>query len=194
MLGGGRHLDRGLARGRGRRLGPRAGGHDRRQPRRSARRSPELSSRTAARVLRTGPVAAHTQGGAHGGRAVRERDPDAGLEAARQPRRRDVPRGVPDRAALPDLLDRRRPSGDVSSRARAASRSPARSTAARRGLGHGSRRASRRGSTGVRSSSRTAAWVDGILFPRRWPTATARSPSFGGWREYWEALDRGEVA
>jgi gamma-glutamylcyclotransferase (GGCT)/AIG2-like uncharacterized protein YtfP len=37
-------------------------------------------------------------------------------------------------------------------------------------------------------------WVDGILFPEAMTAGQREITSFGGWREYWEALERGEVA
>jgi gamma-glutamylcyclotransferase (GGCT)/AIG2-like uncharacterized protein YtfP len=37
-------------------------------------------------------------------------------------------------------------------------------------------------------------WVDGILFPEAMTVGQREITSFGGWREYWEALERGEVA
>ena len=37
-------------------------------------------------------------------------------------------------------------------------------------------------------------WVDGILFPEAMTAGHREITSFGGWREYAEALDRGEVA
>ncbi|MBA3687349.1 MAG: gamma-glutamylcyclotransferase [Chloroflexi bacterium] len=37
-------------------------------------------------------------------------------------------------------------------------------------------------------------WVDGILFPEAMTGGQREITSFGGWREYWEALERGEVA
>jgi len=36
-------------------------------------------------------------------------------------------------------------------------------------------------------------WVDGILFPEAGTVGQREITSFGGWREYWEALERGEV-
>jgi gamma-glutamylcyclotransferase (GGCT)/AIG2-like uncharacterized protein YtfP len=37
-------------------------------------------------------------------------------------------------------------------------------------------------------------WVDGILFPEAMTVGHREISSFGGWREYWEARERGEVA
>lgn len=37
-------------------------------------------------------------------------------------------------------------------------------------------------------------WVDGILFPEAMTVGHREISSFGGWREYWEAKERGEVA
>jgi gamma-glutamylcyclotransferase (GGCT)/AIG2-like uncharacterized protein YtfP len=37
-------------------------------------------------------------------------------------------------------------------------------------------------------------WVDGILFPEAMTVGQREITSYGGWREYWEALERGEVA
>jgi gamma-glutamylaminecyclotransferase len=37
-------------------------------------------------------------------------------------------------------------------------------------------------------------WVDGILFPEAMTVGQREITSFGGWREYSEALDRGDVA
>lgn len=37
-------------------------------------------------------------------------------------------------------------------------------------------------------------WVDGILFPQAMTVGHREITSFGGWRAYWEALERGEVA
>ena len=37
-------------------------------------------------------------------------------------------------------------------------------------------------------------WVDGILFPEAMTVGQREITSFGGWREYWEARERGEVA
>jgi gamma-glutamylcyclotransferase (GGCT)/AIG2-like uncharacterized protein YtfP len=37
-------------------------------------------------------------------------------------------------------------------------------------------------------------WVDGILFPEAMTVGQREITSFGGWREYSEALERGEVA
>jgi gamma-glutamylcyclotransferase (GGCT)/AIG2-like uncharacterized protein YtfP len=36
-------------------------------------------------------------------------------------------------------------------------------------------------------------WVDGILVPEAMTVGQREITSFGGWREYWEALERGEV-
>jgi gamma-glutamylcyclotransferase (GGCT)/AIG2-like uncharacterized protein YtfP len=36
-------------------------------------------------------------------------------------------------------------------------------------------------------------WVDGILFPEAMTVGQREITSFGGWREYWEALERGEI-
>lgn len=36
-------------------------------------------------------------------------------------------------------------------------------------------------------------WVDGILFPEAMTVGQREITSFGGWREYWEAKERGEV-
>ena len=37
-------------------------------------------------------------------------------------------------------------------------------------------------------------WVDGILFPEAMTVGHREITSYGGWRAYWEALERGEVA
>jgi gamma-glutamylcyclotransferase (GGCT)/AIG2-like uncharacterized protein YtfP len=37
-------------------------------------------------------------------------------------------------------------------------------------------------------------WVDGILFPEAMTVGQREISSYGGWREYWEARERGEVA
>jgi gamma-glutamylcyclotransferase (GGCT)/AIG2-like uncharacterized protein YtfP len=37
-------------------------------------------------------------------------------------------------------------------------------------------------------------WVDGILFPEAMTQGQREITSFGGWRAYWEARERGEVA
>ncbi|MEO8251879.1 MAG: gamma-glutamylcyclotransferase [Chloroflexota bacterium] len=37
-------------------------------------------------------------------------------------------------------------------------------------------------------------WVDGILFPEEMTGGHREITSFGGWRAYWEARERGEVA
>jgi gamma-glutamylcyclotransferase (GGCT)/AIG2-like uncharacterized protein YtfP len=37
-------------------------------------------------------------------------------------------------------------------------------------------------------------WVDGILFPEAMTNGHREITSYGGWREYWEALERGEIA
>ena len=37
-------------------------------------------------------------------------------------------------------------------------------------------------------------WVDGILFPEAMTVGQRDITSFGGWREYSEALDRGDLA
>lgn len=36
-------------------------------------------------------------------------------------------------------------------------------------------------------------WVDGILFPEAMTVGHREITSYGGWRAYWEALERGEV-
>jgi gamma-glutamylcyclotransferase (GGCT)/AIG2-like uncharacterized protein YtfP len=37
-------------------------------------------------------------------------------------------------------------------------------------------------------------WVDGILFPEAMTVGEREITSFGGWRAYWEARERGELA
>ena len=37
-------------------------------------------------------------------------------------------------------------------------------------------------------------WVDGILFPEAMTVGQREITAFGGWRAYWEAKERGEVA
>ena len=36
-------------------------------------------------------------------------------------------------------------------------------------------------------------WVDGILFPEEMTVGQREITSFGGWRAYWDARERGEV-